>query len=120
MQDERLNFDPVSGNSQSPDLKNLLQDVLKQWMCRLAVFNWAYRNGYDDTRCVFWPASGTCHRELYGFFSARAALYLSQYEEALQELENTLPFERFLQEYIRPPLLSEPMIGSRLRFVVRP
>lgn len=103
MQDERLKFDPVSGNT--PILQNLKKLVAGRvdavYVPDLAVIQFeAYRNGYDDTQVRFLPLPEPATANYTVFSQRSAALYLSQYEEALQELEKTLPYEQFLQEYI--------------------
>lgn len=103
MRDERLKLDPVSGST--PILQNLKKLFAERidavYVPDLAVVQFeARKNGYKDAQIRFLPLPEPPTAN-YSVFSQRsAALYLSRYEEALQELEQTLPYAQFLQEYI--------------------
>ncbi len=104
MQDERLKFDPVSGNT--PILQNLKKLVAGRvdavYVPDLAVIQFeAYRNGYDDTQVRFCRFRNLPPRIIQCvFFSAARRCIFPSMKKPCKNWKKTLPYEQFLQEYI--------------------
>lgn len=102
MHHESLQLEPIYGNS--PILRNLKKLMSSRidaiYVPDLDVIRFeAWKHGYDaQVRFVPLPEPLTAN---YSVFSPKSAeKYLVRYEQALQELQKTLPYEKVLEEYL--------------------
>jgi ABC-type amino acid transport substrate-binding protein len=102
MRNEQLQFEPIFGST--PILLNLNKLMAGRieaiYVPDLTVIRYAARkHGYDgQVRFLPLPEPAAAN---YSVFSQKSAeTYLSRYEQALQELQKTLPYKNVLEKYI--------------------